>query len=127
MKTIFMPKKKWQKWDRALRKGGYIQGRFSLYVESEQSFCCLGVLQHCLANGEIEYNYEHGDYLKSPSREWLSENDIIFLDQSGDSDVAPFLPKIKASAIYANDVLETSFIKIADAIKDAVEFTDAKK
>lgn len=49
-----MPKKTKEKWLTALRSGEYEQTNNSLYDKRTQSFCCLGVLEHCLTGG-VEY------------------------------------------------------------------------
>lgn len=136
MKTIRMKKEDWEKWDAALRSGEYGQCEGHL-TNGEGGYCCLGVLEKALS-GKTEDN---GDEL--PSTEWLERHGIKF--NSGPdaaATVAGRAPLITVDgkptlASVVNDEMiygESSdnvdehkydFIVIADAIKEAVEFTDA--
>lgn len=126
MKTIRMKKADWEKWDAALRSGKYLQGTGCLRYEN--AFCCLGVLQMCL-DGAIQDNKGVLDS-QLPSLQWLSAHDIAFdsLDHaSGDAiNRAPAIDirgEVDTAAMHNDD--GKCFHDIADAIKDAVEFTDA--
>lgn len=117
MKTIRMRKADWQKWDAALRSGEYKQGQHAL--ENDGKFCCLGVLEHCLT-GKTELNFD-GSSCLNPSVAWLDKHGIEFCGR--DSKVSPPLPALGTLACAANDQGH-SFIEIADAIKECVDFTD---
>lgn len=136
MKTIHMKEADWQKWDTALRSGEYKQSPEALHSISDGGYCCLGVLQMALDG----HTARDGDD-ELPSLEWLADHGIEFDTVSGTECTdarAPSLPLCDTyiSAATANDMTEYDagdgsdvhvydFIKIADAIKDAVEFTDA--
>jgi hypothetical protein len=119
MKTIFMRKADWQKWDTALRSGEYKQGVDRL--KTEHGYCCLGVLEHCLT-GEVERDGD-GDSYGTPSHTWLCAHNIEFHRSDSQLDVVPYLPSLALCATVANDN-DKSFIQIADAIQDCVQFTD---
>jgi hypothetical protein len=145
MKTIKMKRADWEKWDQALRSGEYQQCTEALTapVANGEGFCCLGVLEMAL-----EGAVETGEEGELPSLEWLAAHGITF-EPSHDTATAslergssrnPFLLKLGVSAANANDDMvlqgvsvdgwdvvghKYDFIAIADAIKDAVEFTDA--
>lgn len=146
MKTIFMSKADWQKWDTALRSGEYRQVSDALHDPMTGGYCCLGVLQQCLT-GSVESedqnqvgNTENDDgdpedFDNLPSFGWLTDHHVRFLDSTGSIMRQPFLAKLGMQAAVANDRVVCSsddgscdrvydFTKIADAIADAVEFTD---
>lgn len=116
--TIRMPKRRLAKWLKALRSGEYTQGTMALFNESDTSYCCLGVLQHCLAGG-VEYHHS-GQPEGVPSIEWLSDWGISFKEWNGTISDVPYLPELHANAARANDQL-SSFAKIADAIEACAE------
>ena len=136
MKTIRMKKEDWEKWDAALRSGEYGQCEGRL-TNGEGGYCCLGVLEKALS-GKTEDN---GDEL--PSTGWLERHGIKF--NSGPDEVATVAGRAPlitvdgkpALASIVNDEMiygensddldehKYDFIVIADAIKEAVEFTDA--
>lgn len=143
-KTIFMRKEDWQKWDDALRSGEYKQGCDQLFNPVDGSYCCLGVLEHCLT-GRVESDEDNdmGDDERTndddfvlldnlPSRRWLANHHVRFFGITGRSSRQPFLPRIETSAAVANDRMMADalegmvhafpFDAIADAIEDAVEF-----
>lgn len=129
MKTIKMKREDWEKWDAALRSGTYNQGAGELFNQADNAYCCLGVLQHAL---EGAVTPDHSDEV--PSFRWLLEHDIAFFNRRDEESRMPYLPTIGEDATVANDALDYSnsearhrydFVKIADAIKDAVEFIDA--
>jgi hypothetical protein len=132
-KPIKMPKKLLAKWLAALRSGKYKQGRRTLYNPKEDSFCCLGVLQHVASNGKIEINatvsiLKCPVFLDMPSLDWLKENKIEFLDQYGDVDEVPYLTTLRHSAASVNDARAPArraynFNDIADAIEACAEGT----
>lgn len=117
--TIRMPKAKLAKWLKALRKGGYAQATGVLYDKRNQSFCCLGVLQHCLSRGSVEVS-ANGEFRDIPSLEWLAENGIQFSGEYVPTDNRPFLPSLRADAARAND-RGVSFAELADAIEACAE------
>lgn len=84
-------------------------------------YCCLGVLQKCLTD-KVE---QRG----TPSAAWLSHENIEFADSDGNSAPDgyavenPYLPYLDDTAAGANDD-GVSFVAIADAIKEAVQFPD---
>lgn len=126
MKTIFMKREQWEKWNKALRSGKYSQTEGLLHSPTDGGYCCLGVLQKVLT-GEVEFNpLDRPRAL--PSRKWLDNNGIRFLNKSRSCktlyrDVCPYLPALGEEASVANDS-GVSFTAIADAIKEAVEFID---
>lgn len=122
MKTIFMKRADWEKWDAALRSGEYKQGRCRL--KDGDRYCCLGVLQHCLT-GEVEKD-TYSEVFPPPTYGWLKEHKIQFTGGVKLETRNPYLPKLKATASNANDGDKT-FIEIADAIKDCVEFIDEEE
>lgn len=130
MKTIRMKKADWQKWDTALRSGEYDQAAEVLY-DGDNGYCCLGVLQKCT----VGYTEISSDEI--PTLGWLYEQGIAFFGKDNDPTRNPFLPTLKRYAADANDELlrdeegeevrgshKYSFVEIADAIKEAVEFID---
>lgn len=128
MKTIRMKKEDWEKWDAALRSGEYGQCEGHL-TNGEGGYCCLGVMQKCLANEIVPMVDEEGTVQQVPDPDWLKQHGIAF---SASADVpyecwiakVPYLPALGETAANANDG-GVSFIEIANAIKEAVEFTDA--
>jgi hypothetical protein len=71
-----MPKKVKDKWVRALRSGKYKQATGTLYDPATKGFCCLGVLEHVMMNGEVEINPDTRNsddsprYLGQPTKEF---------------------------------------------------------
>lgn len=130
MKTIFGPKKLLDDWVAALRSGKYKQGQGYLklgYDEYSMQYCCLGILEF-VADGKVEPIGQDEDQL--PSCEWLLEHGIKFKNSDGDfctsgdgKGYTPYLPKLEGDAAYCNDNGYT-FLEIADAIEDCVEYTD---
>jgi hypothetical protein len=136
MKTIRMPRDKWEKWDAALRSGRYFQGQGRLET-AQGGHCCLGVLQMAL-DGRVErYDVDdtegedHGDRTDGqkneafdfPSKTWLQRHGIDFKSDESTS-YNPYLPSLGCNASEANDDKGYDFIQIADAIKECVEFTE---
>lgn len=122
IKTIFMRKEDWEKWDTSLRSGEYKQGRLKLQTDDGR-YCCLGVLQHCLT-GEVEREFSTGA-CGVPSLEWLNANGIKFMNRTGlDAVSNPWLGSLGMKATNANDT-NMKFVRIADAIKESVQFTDS--
>lgn len=118
MKHIKMPRELANKWLVALRSGKYKQGTHTLRSISrdntEDRYCCLGVLQ-MVAEGETEG-------LTLPTRDWLTRHRIFFRDEAGDSATNPFLVSLGDSVASCNDS-GLSFKFIADAIEDEIEST----
>lgn len=113
-KTVLMRKEDFDKWIKALRSGEYVQGKKTLYNSYRNTYCCLGVLQHCLS-GETEN-------ANIPSREWLNENKVKFLDNLGTSTVVPMLGEF--SAWQWNDLQNATFNEIADLLEKHFQATD---
>lgn len=128
-KHIRMKKADWEKWDAALRSGEYVQGKDALR-DSNGRYCCLGVLE-MVVDGEVEMMNQDSvgpEPCLEPSLNWLADHGIEFRRVNGEPTVDPWLPKLGTSTTAANDgrhVQQSSFVSIADAIKDTVEFTDA--
>ena len=115
MKTIFMAKSKFDKWLKALRSGDYVQGPEYLHNSSDNTFCCLGVLQHCLT-GKVE---REGDSDASlPTEEWLRANNIRFLSDAGFIDTDPSTSNGKDTFAGLNDS-GASFKEIAKRLEKA--------
>lgn len=53
------------KWCAALRSGNYEQGRGLLHDESDNTFCCLGVLQQITGLPQVDSDMEYLDYGKA--------------------------------------------------------------
>ena len=121
MKTIFMKRADWEKWDAALRSGEYKQAIEALFDVHSGGYCCLGVLQQCLTGGTEADLLSDIDQL--PSEDWLYKHGIEFLNGDAAPRRTPWLSKLDASADCANDQ-GVSFDRIAYAIEQAVEFTD---
>lgn len=122
MKTIFMKRADWQKWDDALRSGEYEQGRDRLIAIDGQSYCCIGVLEHVLC-GMVEN-------IALPTTSWLKKNGVRFVNDDGINartpGIAPYdmgTGEMIRSIDGLNDA-GLSFERIADVIKGIVEFTD---
>jgi hypothetical protein len=116
-----MPKETKDKWLAALRSGEYKQGKGSLFVEHENSYCCMGVLQHCLT-GDVERS-ELGYALACPTGAWLNEHNITFMLNGYKDSVPSFvLEGAYTNAIKMNDsYINKTFLEIADAIEDQIE------
>ena len=113
-KTVFMPKKLFDKWIRALRGEGrkkFKQGDNALvktYADGEARYCCLGVLE-AVADGKVEDR-------SLPSLEWLENHNVLFVGGDGITDNDPALGK--STAADMNDDGK-SFRQIATALKRA--------
>jgi hypothetical protein len=128
-KTIKMPRELGEKWLAALRGDEYKQAAGFLCDPGGYGYCCLGVLQ-MVADGhvETEINLHTGNQQSKgvPTIEWLDNHGISFsrtLETSGDA-VNPALPTLGTSAAAANDDGRYNFKQIADAIEEAMEYTD---
>lgn len=125
MKTIFMKRADWQKWDDALRSGEYKQGRNKL-IDSESEtprYCCLGVLEQVLC-GTVED-------ISLPTMGWLGEHGVKFVKYN--DSLQARTPDIEPYDMGTGEMIRTidglndsgiSFERIADVIKMHVEFTD---
>jgi hypothetical protein len=102
-----MPQASKDKWLTALRSGEYKQGTGWLHTETDNAYCCLGVLQHCLT-GEVE-----DDIL--PTIDWCVRNNINYANNSINID------GIVTSFPALNDFVKLSFSQIADIIESQVE------
>jgi hypothetical protein len=92
-----MPQESKDKWVAALRSGDYKQGVGCLYTKTDNAYCCLGVLQHCLTGEvevEMENNYDNTSAVV-PTAAWLDSHNIKFSygdDSYGDGrDTIPWL------------------------------------
>lgn len=120
MKHIQMKKADAKKWLAALRSGRYEQCRGSMF--DGKGYCCLGVLQMELG-GEIVKSYS----CELPTRSWLNEKGIIFLDGEGNSFCSPNIGEnLENSASTLNDK-GVSFLELADLLEQEIEYTDAQK
>lgn len=131
-KTIRMKKADAEKWLSALRSGEYKQGLEAL-KSPDGSYCCLGVLQHCLA-GKTE-RAKSGKDRGLPSQAWMLEHGIETLDtpnrggiiancMEGD-DAAPIVYHNEhESRLHELNDEGYSFNEIADLIEQSVEYTD---
>lgn len=117
-KHIRMPKKIADKWLSALRSGKYKQGRLKLRIHN--TFCCLGVLEHCVSE-EVENNV-------LPSMEWLKNNNIEFLSSPTGQSKPNRTPYISSVEDYIHNINDdhTPFSKIADLIESELEYTDGE-
>lgn len=127
MKHIQMTREQHQLWDTALRSGEYIQGKEFLKT-TDGKYCCFGVLQMAL-DGKVQTYGESSAACAVPTQKWLQDHGIKFFDngQSAKADdgvlyVAPFIPAFNRTLIGVNDDLKKTFIEIADAIAEEVEY-----
>lgn len=133
MKHIRMKREDAKKWLAALRSGEYKQGKQTLRT-SDNKFCCLGVLQHCLTGSVETYSGPNSDEaLSLPTPTWLEKHDIEFTKKDGIVCQWPWLSKLKMGAVSANDgtdplspkhVENKTFEEIADAIEEEIEYID---
>ena len=102
-----------REWVAALRSGEYKQATGSLYRESEDAFCCLGVLGCLLAAKGLMSGHE------------VSDDEIRFTETTSDAPLdAPDTPYEIAMRRYGNnhplvnwnDQKKLSFKQIADVI-----------
>lgn len=63
-----MPKKLKSKWLKALRSGEYKQTPETL-CDGDYGFCCLGVLEHIVLDGEVEVQKD-GDFHEQPTKQF---------------------------------------------------------
>lgn len=121
MKTIFMTKEQWEKWDNALRSGEYKQAKSAMFNKDTGGYCCIGVLQKVLS-GCVEH--DGGGYPRGlPTTRWLVDNGIRFRDQYGKPCAGPWLGTARDYATKMNDE-GANFIDLAEHIQQAVQFTD---
>jgi hypothetical protein len=129
-KTIRMPKKKLDKWLRALRSGQFKQGQGTLHDPDTHSFCCLGVLQYCLSRGKVELDEEDFDrtFRVLPSKDWANKHGLAELRRTASPKEKDFNPILDfgpndgvMDAATANDVENKTFPEIADALEQCVE------
>ena len=99
-----------RKWLRALRSGRYKQGKYYLR-NSEDRYCCLGVLCECLEKpkwNDMNGYYKYKDrYVGTVSKRILSD-------------------KIQNTLIDLNDSECMSFLEIADYIKNNIKETESR-
>jgi hypothetical protein len=100
-----------ENWLADFRSEKYKQTQGTLYSKRTKGFCCLGVLQHRLLNGEIEKNYEKLIFDDAEAPAAMPSD--LFLDSFG-------LNWVKENALYLselNDDNGLSFCEIADYIE----------
>lgn len=127
-KTIRMPKKKLDKWLRALRSGSFQQGEGTLYSPADQTFCCLGVLQYVCSSGKVELeDGELEEFGSLPSMEWAEKHGISGVRDTNTPPNSwnPVLPSLCVAhqvcdAATLNDD-GVSFLELADAIERHTE------
>jgi hypothetical protein len=115
-----MPAELKTQWVEALRSGKYKQGTGGLYDPYLKTFCCLGVLEHCAMDGNVEiivggnYTSHKTRYKAMPSFEFYKEYGINFplFEETGHT-AATRLADM-------NDVAEMDFHSIADWIEKNV-------
>lgn len=122
--TIFMSKKQWRKWKKSLLDGTFKQGINILYNPRSKRFCCLGVLEYCLTNGEVEVYPGGRDYMEVPTLSFLRNNGVYFLSRTNGAAVTPYLPSIGQDAATANDSGHYNFAQLAEILEKHVAFTD---
>lgn len=116
-KTIFMPKKAFNKWIKGLQSGKYKQGTGTL-CDSEGKMCCLGVLQHVL-EGEVEND-------ELPSYDFLKRNKIKFSNEYYNALTEPrggVSPALTGGTADELNDAKLSFKQIAQRLKSRVQFT----
>ena len=120
IKTIRMPKESWDKWEAALLSGEYKQGREALYDKETGGYCCLGVLQHCLA-GEVETNARGNPFIM-PSLKWLEERGISFRGESLSDSLGGGLSYLSQAPTVK--VLSNRYRFVSDLNDDGVPFSE---
>lgn len=121
-----MPASVKNKWLKALRSGKYEQGQGELYTaptdKTQPQFCCLGVLEHCLTGG-VEFDCDDIESLGYPSKAFMEDFNIQFVDDTGDMVGNPHFmyagELIAASEL--NDDKELTFKQIANIIEKQVK------
>lgn len=101
------------KWLKALRrkKNPYKQTQSVLYRPEDQSFCCLGVLQHCTMDGKVEaFTDAVGGFKSMPSSE--------FWEFVGAKDIRSGMV---GHLMTMNDHLDKNFRQIANWIDKNIE------
>lgn len=81
-KTICMPQARFDNWIKALRSGSYRQAEGVLHDVDDNSFCCLGVEQHC--------NTHTTENDQLPSLGYLKKNNILYMN-NGEAGMDPKL------------------------------------
>ncbi|HEY9658333.1 MAG TPA: hypothetical protein V6C65_07770 [Allocoleopsis sp.] len=119
MKHIKMPKELATKWLDALRSGKYNQTRGKLHNTENNSFCCLGVLQHCISGVTIKIDRD----VELPSPGWLQSHGITFSSECGEISSDPYITSEGVCISSVNDE-GNSFTIIADLLEQEMEFTD---
>lgn len=97
-----------KKWIRALRSGKYKQGRYRLYSNFTDSYCCLGLL--CDLLDRTKWQKDEWDY-------WAWGNREDALPETVRRKVK-LSPKQQGSLIRMNDQEGKTFSEIADYIKE---------
>jgi hypothetical protein len=121
-KHIFMRRVDRDKWLAALRSGDYKQGRAKL-MNSDGSYCCLGVLQMAL-DGCVEMVTGLNESQTYPTIHWLNEHNIVFRDERGSICRNPFFSRTDTHADTLNDHRRMTFLQIADEIEAECEVID---
>lgn len=128
-----MPKKMKKKWLKALRSGEYGQVKGKL-TDGNGGFCCLGVLQHCVSGGKVEYSPADpvfGDaerFLEMPTQSWYKSVGIEVVNGDEQED---FLAVMNDGGTWCDPktfeykhVGRKKFSTIANWIEKNIETTD---
>src|SRR4249919_4235800 len=108
-----MPSAKKERWLKALRSGGYDQANGTLYDPATQSFCCLGVMQHCLSRGKVEVDSKYSASFEGlPTSKWCKRQGIELEHMDIEYPIDPLMDKL----IAMNDG-GRSFAEIANVIE----------
>ena len=119
-----LPKSVKNKWIKALLSGKYRQGQNVLYDPDYKTFCCLGVLQHCTMDGNVEPNFDSEDslyvYAPLPSAQFW---DSLGLVSDEDESIREYDGAYDGGDIGKLALMNDNgkgFIEIADYIKKHV-------
>lgn len=99
-------------WVAALRSGKYKQCEGTLYDPDGKSFCCLGVLQHKLLNGNVEV--DGNGYTGKCDTEILSAPSLAFYKKFPGTG---WIKNNQADLIEMNDHEGADFEQIANYIQ----------
>lgn len=106
--TILMPKKRAQKWLKALRSGQYIQEDGALYVERSGGFCCLGVEQFVNNGKVVENSFKSdtctlGSWDNFPSITYLQEAGMLYVNSFNYNTGDPYIKREDENVSELND------------------------
>ncbi|WAX21892.1 hypothetical protein [Stenotrophomonas phage RAS14] len=106
--TILMPKKRAQKWLKALRSGEYIQDDGQLHSSVSGGFCCLGVEQY-VNNGKVVENSfksetcDLGEWANFPSHKYLEEAGMLYVNSWNNKSGDPYIKSEDECVSELND------------------------